>query len=121
MHALGVTDRAKVLKGEAYETCLRILRLIMSAMLAASMPRDATSTTTSKKQQARSASESAVQLVEDLFSSRSDAQLLARADNRGVDCMRARAFFLFAFALVDYLEGGSGRWAMAGGACGAPF
>jgi hypothetical protein len=94
--ALQVACRADVLKGEKFETCMRILRITTSVITSAAM----------RKGDSRAVCAAAVDVTKQLFDTRFDARLIARVDRGGADCMRARAFCVFAFAIIDYWEGG---------------
>ena len=94
---LAVTRRAKVIKGEAFETCVRILRLAMERLVVdACKP---ASTTPS------AVCATAIDVVHDVLSARADDDLLQSRAAGAADCTRTRAFFVYTFALIDYLEG----------------
>jgi len=95
---LNVSNRSKVLKGEAFESCVRVLRLVLAQLVTEPFAK-------SKFASSAAICTESVALVQDVLSARSDSALLSPGINGGVDCMRTRALFVFGFALIDYLEG----------------
>jgi len=93
---LQVASRADVLKGEKFDVCMRITRMTLGVITSASM----------RKGDRRAVCSVAVDVARQLFDTRVDARLIARADLGGTDCWRTRAFCVFAFAFIDYWEGG---------------
>lgn len=106
MDAVGVTDRKRVLDGKAYETCLRILRLTASQLVASAINVDG-GEKFHREQSGVSAElcARAAALATSIFNAHDDADIIARGD-AGVDCARTRALFVTLFLLIDYLEGG---------------
>ena len=93
--------------GKSFETCMRVIRLTMSQLVKAAV----NDTARGKLRADRDGVSaqlclSAATLATSLFDARDEAEIIARGDNGGVDCARARAFFVASFALIDYLEGG---------------
>lgn len=93
-----MSEREKVLKGNAFETCVRVLRLVAAELVREAMQ--------GAGQGASATCSAAVELVGNLFDISTDRRLRERAEHGGADCLRVRAFLIFVFALFDYMEGG---------------